>query len=193
MPSRLPLVLSTTALVVALLGSTPVGEAARDAAFPRNSVGTAQLKANAVTGPKIKNRSVSGAELTLRSITAAHMKPGTLLAGPKGDKGDRGDAGAKGDRGEKGDKGDAGLAGVQVVQSAGVTLPANGTALARATCPTGKRAIGGGGHVAGAAPGIGTISSSIPIGGNQWQAAYKSHSGSAAVIWAYVVCAATTP
>ena len=49
MSNRLPLVLSVTALVVAVLGATPVGNAAMNLVVPRNSVGTLQLKANAVT------------------------------------------------------------------------------------------------------------------------------------------------
>ena len=93
--------LSLAALAVAILGWTPLGEAARQQVFPRNSVGTAQLKANAVTSPKIRNGSVRAADIQRSSITAAHVKPGTLLgssfqagqlpAGPKGDKGDKGE------------------------------------------------------------------------------------------------------
>jgi len=48
MKQRLPLILSITALVVALLGWTGVGEATRNALVPKNSVGPAQIKKKAV-------------------------------------------------------------------------------------------------------------------------------------------------
>lgn len=95
---RLPLALSVTALVVAVFGATPLGEAARDALpLPRNSVGTAQLKANSVTGAKVRDGTLRRADFARGVLTTG---PG--LAGPKGDKGD------PGPKGDKGDKGDAG-------------------------------------------------------------------------------------
>ena len=48
MRNRLPMVFSFTALLVALFGITPLGEAAYNAVVPRNSVGTLQLQRNAV-------------------------------------------------------------------------------------------------------------------------------------------------
>jgi hypothetical protein len=59
---RVPVILSATALVVAVLGSTPVGEAAYRAIIPPNSVGTAQLKADAVISSKVKNGSLVKAD-----------------------------------------------------------------------------------------------------------------------------------
>jgi hypothetical protein len=78
------LVISIVALVVALAGTSY-------AAFslPKNSVGSKQIKANAVTSSKVKNR----------SLRATDFKAGQLPAGPqglKGDKGDPGDPGAPG-------------------------------------------------------------------------------------------------
>ena len=51
MRDRLPMIFSTTALLVALLGATPLGKAALNAAVPRNSVGTKQLRKNASGHP----------------------------------------------------------------------------------------------------------------------------------------------
>lgn len=106
MSNRLSTTLSVTALAVAVLGWTPLGEAAREAAFPPNSVGMTQLKANAVTSPKIRNGSVAAIDIQKRAITAVHVKqgslvaanfkPGQLPAGPKGEKGDKGDRGTNG-------------------------------------------------------------------------------------------------
>jgi len=59
--------------------------------LPKNSVGTAQLKNNAVIGTKVKNGSLRGVDFAVDE----------LPAGAKGD---------TGERGEKGDKGDPGTA-----------------------------------------------------------------------------------
>lgn len=85
---RLPVVLSSTALVVAVLGFTPLGEAAKNALAPRNSVGTAQLRTNAVTSIKIKNKQINQAkirtgavgavELRTDSVTTAKIAPGAV-------------------------------------------------------------------------------------------------------------------
>jgi hypothetical protein len=141
--SKAPTILSVAALVVAVFGSTPLGHAASGLIVGKNSVGTAQLKKNAVTGPKVKNG----------SLTAADFKPGALQPGPAGPKGEKGDAGPKGDPGApgaKGDKGDrgpagpAGISGYKVVLSNGVNLNPSQTASAIAVCPSGQKAIGGG-------------------------------------------------
>jgi hypothetical protein len=78
------LVVACLALAVALSG---VGYAA--VVIPRNSVGTAQLKTDAVVSKKVKNG----------SLLAADFKAGQLPAGAPG---------AKGDKGDKGDTGEAG-------------------------------------------------------------------------------------
>lgn len=200
MSSRLQSALSVTALVVALLGWTPLGEAARNAAFPANSVGTAQLRANAVVSAKIRNGSVSGIDVQKRTITNAHVKPASLLAAsfksgqlPSGAKGERGERGEKGEKGEKGVKGDPGLSGYEVVRTAPMTLAANGTVLARATCPAGKKPIRGGGHQASGLGTVAFLTTSIPIDERQWQAGFKNPTGTQASVWAYAVCAAVTP
>lgn len=62
--ARLSLALALTALVVALLGATPLGEAAREAVLPRNSVGSEQVRD--------------------RSLLARDFKQGELPRGPAG-------------------------------------------------------------------------------------------------------------
>lgn len=152
MPDRLPTALSVTALVVAILGWTPLGEAAREAVFPPNSVGTAQLKLNAVTSPKIRNGSVTAIDIQKKTITAAHVKPGSLLsssfatgqlpAGPKGEKGDKGDKGANG------------LANVFTKRTSGPTqaLAATSTTIVSLPLPKGKYVVLGKVWVSGAEP-----------------------------------------
>jgi hypothetical protein len=78
------LAVSLVALLAALGGTSY-------AAFtlPKNSVGTKQLKNNAVVSSKVKNH----------SLTMADFKPGQLPAGPRGATGPTGPAGAMGPAG----------------------------------------------------------------------------------------------
>ena len=118
MRKRLPIILSTTALVVAVLGATPVGEAAMNLAVPRNSVGTIQLKTNAVTSIKVKNG----------SLLKADFKAGQAPTGPTG---------------PAGPQGPPGLSSLQTVFATGV-INSTTTRTLTAACPAGKLAIGGG-------------------------------------------------
>jgi hypothetical protein len=93
MRNRLPLVLSTTALLVAVLGATPLGRAAYEAIVPRNSVGPAQLRARAVTNVKIRGDAVTSGKVKNRSLRAIDFAVGELPAGPVGPTGARGAVG----------------------------------------------------------------------------------------------------
>lgn len=132
---RFPLFLATTALAIAVLAGTPVAGAMRSAVLPKDSVGTLQLRANAVTGPKIRNGTVTGQDLRPATLTGAQVRDGSLLAAdfragqlPAGPKGDRGDPGATN----------------VVVRRAQTTLEAAGLAQAVAACAAGETLVGGG-------------------------------------------------
>ena len=137
--------------------------------LPKNSVGPAQLKKNAVRGLKVKNG----------SLMAADFKAGQLPAGPKGEKGD------PGAQGPKGDTGPAGIGGVEFVIGPTTTLNAGDVAGTPATCPAGKRAIGGGGGSEGKMP----IIASGPINDSTWAVNVWNDTGSSGTINAWVVCA----
>lgn len=102
MRDRLPLVLSATALLVAVFGTTPLGQAAYDAVVPNNSVGSAQLRNGAVTEAKLRGDAVTSGKVKNRSLKAIDFAAGQIPPGPAGPKGDKGE---KGDRGSKGDTG----------------------------------------------------------------------------------------
>ena len=62
---------------MSVLAATPLGHAAGRLVLAKSSVGTAQLKKNAVTSVKVENG----------SLLAADFKAGQLPSGPKGDPG----------------------------------------------------------------------------------------------------------
>jgi hypothetical protein len=83
-------VVATLALFLALGGGAYAA-----LKLPKNSVGSAQIKANAVDSSKVKNGSLLGLD----------FKAGQLPAGAQGQQGAQGLQGPKGDKGDKGDTG----------------------------------------------------------------------------------------
>ena len=144
MRDRLPLVLSTTALIVALFGSTPLGQAAYNAVVPKNSVGAQQLRSGAVTNAKLRGDAVTSGKVKNGSLLSSDFKAGQLPTGPSGPQGTKGD---------KGDTGAPGLSGYEIVRASTV-VPANGISEAQAACPSGKKVIGGAGSAQGLPPGV---------------------------------------
>jgi hypothetical protein len=155
MQHRLPLVLSAAALVVALLGATPVGNAAERAirAIPpfAKRAEFATRAGTADNAKKLGGRKAS--EYALASKVTRSQVAGA--AGPAGPKGDPGPPGPKGDKGSKGDpgpKGDAGAAGKNGLVSAftvlnnasdGIYRSIDGGVLATVSLPAGRYAIFG--------------------------------------------------
>jgi hypothetical protein len=95
------------ALLVAL-GGTSV---AAVTAIPRNSVGTPQLRAQAVTGAKVKNGTLATADVKDGTLTAADFLAGQVPSGPPGPQGNPGPQGATGPQGIPGTQGDPGPQG----------------------------------------------------------------------------------
>lgn len=87
------LTISIAALLIAVFGSTPIGEAAWNQLVPRNSVGTPQIQRNAVKARQLAPNAVRSGHVLNGSLLAADFKEGQLPQGPKGDKGDKGDRG----------------------------------------------------------------------------------------------------
>jgi hypothetical protein len=88
--------LALLALFVALGGSSYAASR-----IPADSVGTAQLKANAVTSSKVRDGSLLARDFAAGRLPAGPTGPAGA-AGPKGDPGPKGDAGPKGDPGRDG-------------------------------------------------------------------------------------------
>ena len=178
MSNRVSTTLSVTALAVAVLGWTPLGEAARDVVFPPNSVGATQLKANAVTSPKIRNGSVQGIDVQKRTLTAAHVKPGSLLASSF--KAGQLQSGPKGDKGDTGDRGAAALTNVFTKSTSGPTqnLTSTLTSIVSLSLPKGKFLILGKVWVSGSEPTF-TAICNTGVGANTDSALAAAYSGPA--------------
>ena len=148
--NKLAIAIATAALVVAVLGSTPLGHAAGQLIVPKGSVGTPQLKAGAVTGLKVKDGSLRATDF------AADQLP----------------AGAQGPKGDNGDAGPPGMSGYEIVKGTVVNIAAGGSYFAELHCPSGKKAIGAG--FIGGVDGMATIFSYPANGGAIWNLRVKN-------------------
>jgi hypothetical protein len=104
---KVPAELAATALIVAVFGSAPISHAASTLILPKRSVGTPQIKKNAITGAKVKDGTLAAADFTAgqlpRRPDRRHRPEGRHRA--SGRQGPKGDPGAQGPRGDKGDPG----------------------------------------------------------------------------------------
>jgi hypothetical protein len=137
---------SVIALSVALGGTSYAA-----IVLPANSVGTRQIKKNAVTGVKVKNGTLRQADFVGGQLPAgatgatgaAGATGATGAAGPKGAKGDKGDPGTNGTNGTNG------TANVVVRESASAPVAASAIVSVTASCQAGERATGGGWDASG--------------------------------------------
>jgi hypothetical protein len=141
MRQRVPVVLSTAALVVAVLGSTPLGHAA-------GNVVRAVVPPFAKTSGYAK---VAGNSTLLNGRKSAYSgAPGTIPVVGKNGKlpAAIGAIGAIGPAGPQGTKGDPGLSGMHLVQaSVNANTPIGEDTQEVVSCPQGETATGGGGIV----------------------------------------------
>lgn len=183
MKERLSLVLAAAALLVATLGATPLGKAALEQvpAFARN--------ADKVDGIHAARKPKAGYLLALgknRKFPAS-----VVPTGPEGPAGQKGDKGDKGDTGAAGPQGAPGISEYELVAASSASTSLDKQVFA--SCPSGKRALGGGAAVTGGAPVALAQTRPNPVNNNptQWLAIGKETSTYAAnwVVAAYVICA----
>lgn len=159
-------ILSTLALFIALTGGAYAA-----GVLPANSVGSKQLKKNAVTAPKLAVDSVNGDKVLDGSLKAVDFAADELPAGPKGDTG-------------------AGGTPVLDVQSAEASVPDGQAAGATANCPAGETAVAGGASVEAANAGTAGMADSYPEGRTGWTAHGVNVSGSPKKLTVFVECSA---
>jgi hypothetical protein len=171
-------VTATIALVLALGGTSYAA-----VSLPRNSVGSSQVKSDAITSSKVKNR----------SLLAGDFKAGQLPAGPKGSAGVpgaqgaaglAGPAGPTGPRGTTGLQGPAGVPAIDYNQSAEIDLSAGATGYGSVDCDAGQHAIGGGVNSSGSGM---TVDSTWP-GIETWQVWMRNEATDARTFTVYVIC-----
>jgi hypothetical protein len=174
MKNRLPLVLSITALVVAVLGATPLGEAAREQLVPRNSVGTAQLRTNAVVSSKVRNR----------SLLAVDFRRGQLPRGPAGPQGPVGPQGAAGAPGVSG----------RELRAATSTNDSSSFKTASAACPSGKQMLGGGVAITPTSASVPVALTTSYFNGTAWVGSARETTGFSGtwVLNVIAICATVT-
>jgi hypothetical protein len=177
--SRLPICLSVAALVVAALGSTPVGHAVgSQVPFFAKTAGYANRagSAAALSGTKLSKQPRPGTLLPLGADGKFPVSVG--LAGPSGPKGDRGEKGEQGPVGAKGATGTtgpvgargligpSGISGLEYVTSPGTDVPNGQRREATILCPRGKKALGGG---VSTSSGLAHVRETAPLdGGAGW-------------------------
>jgi hypothetical protein len=180
--------LGMLALFVALSGT------AYAATLPRNSVGTAQLKRNAVTSAKVKPRTLLGSDFRQGQLPAGPQGPqGPQGArGPEGPPGARGAEGATGARGAEGPVGPRGPQGPAGATNLTARIGQLGTGVVFASCNPGEVAVGGGGVGSDVEPTFLTFSSPSPQTGTPtgWSVAANRADGTISQAMAFVVCAA---
>jgi hypothetical protein len=160
------MVVAALALFIALAGT---GYAA--VKLPANSVGTKQIKANAVVSSKIKNGSIARADLAV----------GALLKGPQGIPGPQGPAGLPGVAGPQGPRGPEGPPAVTTIDV--LNSGAAAVSPVEMPCPGGEIATGGGGTTSGSLTESRPVEDAdgFPVG---W------HVAATADVTAWVVCVA---
>ena len=129
--------IASVALLLAL-GGTGI---AAVTALPRNSVGTPQLRAGAVTSAKVRNGSLLGVD----------FRPGALPVGPAGP------------------QGPAGISAREDILAETATDSSSPKAV-RANCSAGKKVIGGGVEVGGTGRSRVSVTENLPAGDNAWEA-----------------------
>lgn len=177
-------VVATMALFIALGG---VSYAA--VVLPANSVGTKQIKANAVTGAKVKNKSLTAADFN------------GSVQGPAGPAGAQGAPGAPGKDATAAAIADGSLAGAKLVAGAvkagqlgaitvreqSITLAAGEGGSAEVSCTTGERLLGGGADSPVPTPGEWVAYGSYPLG-NGWKARAVNTSAGNEGFTVYALC-----
>lgn len=190
---RLPLMLSAAALVVAVLGSTPVGHAVGSAVplFAKKA-GYANRAGNAAALNGIKAAKLPRPGM-LVPLGADGRFPASVglggAAGPKGDKGDKGDNGPRGSEGQRGPVGPSGPAGPVGQRgptgpsgisgwsyfTEGKTIASKDFATWSVDCPGGKKALGGG------------VSNARPVASYRIRVIQSAPGGAAATGWVVTV------
>ncbi len=192
-------VVATLALLLVVGGGTAYAATH----LPKNSVGTQQIKKEAVTPAKLSKAAKAALTGTQGPMgdtgTAGSQGPNgdTGATGPEGPQGETGQAGPKGDtgaigpQGSKGETGSPGIVNIEEVTKE-FDIPADEERISIVECPDGDIALGGGIQNQGDKDGrliqSSYFSSSDPSHPTGWVFQYNAGGGSAKV-FVSVLCA----
>ena len=196
MKGRVPLALSSAALVVALFGSTPLGHAVTTAIPPLAQHARTADNAAAVTGIKASRLPRPGRLVPLGPDGKLPASVGQVgPQGPKGDPGAAGPAGPAGPRGyqgvpgREGARGPSGISGWQFVTE-GFSIKPDLATGAQVWCPNGKKALGGGVAAYGGPYWLSRIVQSAPAGqATGWIAMVRNDGISTVTYFVWAICA----
>jgi hypothetical protein len=185
------MVIACVALIAALTGTSYAA-----GLLPAGSVGTAQLKADAVVSSKVKDHSLLAADFKAGQLPAGPMGPAGA-AGPSGAQGPAGPTGPAGSTGPAGPAGAAGFASLTYVSEDFGPFPAHTQYGGEAVCTNGQHAVGGGVLAGGSNPGDQAVNSSYPSdgtgsgdqGNSAWTAYVDNNSSTDQGFTVYAVCA----
>ena len=171
-------VMATTAVFLALGGASYAA-----VAIPKDSVGTAQLRAHAVTAAKVKKG----------TLLPSDFKPGQLPRGATGATGAIGATGAQGPQGPQGQPGatgSPGLSNYQIVTSDVQLAFADSEDGVFEACPANTEVIGGGVDNDSGSSSIDVHSSYPSADPDGWQVFVDNNSSSGfETFTAYAICA----
>jgi hypothetical protein len=155
------------------------------------TAGTATAARKLLTGADIQNNTLSTLDIRNFSLLKNDFKKGQLPAGPRGPAGPQGLAGTPGPAGQQGPAGPPGASEVEIVTSKTDSSTQNFKSIV-ATCPAGKRAVGGGARLSGVDTADGPFLVRSAPGASDWTAAAREGPNfGAASTWAletFVIC-----
>ncbi len=190
MKQRLPLILSTGALVVALLGTTPLGRAAGDAIAKGVPFATRAGFANNAAKLNGHRSSLRPTRGQIPVVGASGRLPASL--GAVGPIGPQGPAGPPGPKGDAGPAGAAALSGYEQVVKDNVSIGAGDTnAGTDVSCPAGKSVISGGYSVSSKLLSSGdfVVRDAEPVSNQVWRFRAYHPTGNNGTVDLRVICA----
>jgi hypothetical protein len=171
-------VIASLALLFALSGTAVAGAL----------ITGANVKNSTLTGVDVKNESLGSADVKNGSLLPKDFKAGTLPAGQQGPVGPPGPPGAPGAQGNPGSNGVSGLQIVNAVSG----VDSSSQKVVTATCPAGKRVVGGGGFAYNLGfPTQIALVASFPFNTSGWRVAAQEINPYAPTWYAraYAICA----
>jgi len=179
MKERLPFILSGTAVLVALLGATPVGRAAEDAI------------AQVVPRAKKADFAANAGKLNGRKSSVNPRRGQIPVVGEDGKLAIS--IGAVGPPGAKGEPGPPGASGYQQITTQ-ISLGGKGFRTEQLNCPGGKSVLGGGHFFREQDADELSLTESRPVSDSSWRFKIENQTGDPKGAQSiYIVCASMTP